>query len=755
MEKYYAHSTEKSNKSDWHKLKVHLEDTAKKSAEFAGKFNQENLGKIAGLFHDLGKYSEKFQRRLDGSTEKVDHAAAGAIEVTERYGKLGEYILAYSIAGHHGGLPDTENGTDSSHLKARLKKVFKEDEKYSHYINEFNEFPEAELKADFNMQFISKLNEKQLPFSLSFLTRMIYSCLVDADWLDTGDFHRKIKGEQPLDNNFASLKTLYEKLEHYLNELEENAEKEGKQGEINQKRNEILQDCKKKAENGKGLYSLTVPTGGGKTLSSLAFALNYAIKNGQNRIIYAIPYTSIIEQNAEVFRGIFGEENVLEHHSNYIFEDSGKFEKDEEEQDKDKTEKQIIAEKLKYASENWDAPIIATTNVQFFESLFASKKSRCRKLHNIAKSVIILDEAQMIPTKYLIPCINAIGELVNRYNCTVVLCTATQPPLNAYFEQIGVEVQEIIPNTKELFDFFKRVSVEHIGKKYDDDLIAEISGLNQVLTIVNTKKHAKELYEKLNHEEGVYHLSTLMCPKHRKETLKEIRARLKNNLPTKVFSTQLIEAGVDIDFPNVYRAAAGLDSIAQSAGRCNREGRLKEGIVKVFESKEKHGMPHGSLKQSAQVGKGTIEKFSEDLLSVKAIEHYFSNLFFYKGLKELGDEYIKEHFKQFKTGELDFQFKTAAQKFNFIDNITYSVIVPFDKNAEKLIEKVRYSEFPKKYLRQLQPYTVNLYEQDYKALVEKSSVENIKDLVSVLSDTSKYDEKTGIVINKESEALFA
>lgn len=750
---YYAHSTENTNKSDWQKLKVHLENTAQRSEEFAEKFNQKELGRIAGLFHDLGKYSEKFQDRLKGGP-KVDHATAGAKEVVKLYNGIGEYILAHCIAGHHGGLIDTGSGVDKVDLKSRLKK---EIEEYSHYTDEFKEHFEDDLKTLLQLKFDKFPNEKQLPFSTSFLTRMLYSCLVDADWLDTGIFYKKIKGEKTADYDFENIASLNQKLSDYF---ENDPKFKNKTGVINKKRNEIRQECLEKSKNKKGLYSLTVPTGGGKTLSSLAFALNHAIKNEQKKIIYAIPYTSIIEQNAEVFRGIFGEENVLEHHSNYIFEDSGKFEKCEEEQDK--TEKQIIADKLKYASENWDAPIIATTNVQFFESLFASKKSRCRKLHNIANSVIILDEAQMLPTKYLIPCVKAIGELVNRYNCTVVLCTATQPPLNTYFKELGIEVQEIMSDPQDLFKVLKRVEVQYIGRISDDDLIAETSGLNQVLTIVNTKRHAKELYEKMitaneGNEEGVYHLSTFMCPVHRKQIIAEIKKRLKdeNKPPTKVFSTQLIEAGVDIDFPYVYRSAAGLDSIAQAAGRCNREGRLEKGIVKVFESAEKHGRPGGSLKLSADVGGMAIDKIISgelpDALSDKAIKYYFNELYFYKGEEQLGAKYIEEYFKKSGRGNLFFEFKTAAKEFRFIDNNTKPVVIPFDEKAEKLIVKIRYSEFPKKYLRALQPYTVNLYEQDYNALAYK---ENINDVITVLTCMSKYDEKTGIIIDKDSEAMF-
>ncbi len=708
---YYAHSIEgKEKEGNWQELDVHLEETGDISGKNAAKFNQKDLGEALGRLHDIGKYSQAFQDRLDGGV-KVDHSTAGANEAVNLFENLGKEVLAYCLAGHHGGLPDTCN------LEERFNKDI---EDYSAYKSE-----------KFNYDIKWDISNHETSFSKSFLTRMLFSCLVDADWLNTEEFY-KGKERTPQEK----LINLYDKLQKKLDDFK------SPKTTINIKREEILQACKQKAPGEQGLYSLTVPTGGGKTISSMAFAMEHAEKHGLDRVIYAIPYTSIIEQNAQVFRDIFGTENVLEHHSNYIFEEK---ETDEKEY--------LTAERMKQASENWDSPIIATTNVQFFESLFANKPSKCRKLHNISKSVIILDEAQMIPTEYLIPCVNAIGELVKNYNCTVVLCTATQPALDDKFKTIGLGVEEIIPDREELFKYFERVDIKNIGRKTDDELVEEISDLKQVLVIVNTKKHALELYKKLEGE-GVYHLSTLMCPAHRKEVIAEIKGRLKDGLPIKVVSTQLIEAGVDIDFPVVYRSIAGADSIAQAAGRCNREGRIDKGIVRVFESAEKHGMPRGSLKQPAQVGRGIFEDFP-DISSIEAIEQYFKTLFFYAGEKQLDAKSIMEKFKKKKRGGYSFSFKEAAKNFKFIRNNTKSVIVPHEEDSLKIMDKLKHAEFPKKYLRQLQPYTVNLYEQDYRELLGKGSIEEFKDITAILLNPGKnYDENTGIIINKESEALF-
>lgn len=726
---YYARTTQKTDKSDWQTIEEHLENTAKISSGFAEKFEQKEFGYLAGILHDIGKYSEKFQKRLGGANIKVDHATAGAKEAQNLH-KICKMILSYCIAGHHGGLMDTTS------LEKRLNVEL---EDYSVYKDKL-ELPDFDMNTLLAtlQPFVEQKDKSLTGFSLSFLTRMVYSCLVDADCLNSEEFSEKAEGifekNAKFREGFQDLVLLTEKLSTHLTQFKNST------GGINQARQQIQDNCYEKSKSPKGLYTLTVPTGGGKTLSSLVFALNHALSNNQDRVIYAIPYTSIIEQNANIFRKIFGDENILEHHSNYIFEDKDFFD-DEQEQS---------VKRLKYASENWTAPIIATTNVQFFESLFSNKKSKCRKLHNIANSVIVMDEAQMIPTDYLVPCISAIEELVLHYNCTIVLCTATQPPFEKIFKQIIPT--EIISDAERFFEIFKRVKIEKMNQKSDDELVTELLGLEQVLAIVNTKKHAKTLYSKLKEEDGAYHLSTFMCPVHRKRKIEEIKERLKNkNLPTRVVSTQLIEAGVDIDFPYVYRSSAGLDSVAQSAGRCNREGTLAQGIVKVFHASE-HKIK-GHLKTTSDVGAMVIDRF-EDVLSPAAIKNYFEQLYFFKGEDSLDKEKILEFFEITSRGEEIFNFKKASDRFNFIESETTAVVIPFDSTAEDLVEKLKVADFPKKYLKQLQPYVVNLYKQDFDELESKGCIENIDNLVFVLRDMSRYDKQEGLMTNKDSEALF-
>lgn len=716
---YFAHIRE--NDLETQSLKEHLENTARKAKRFADKFNNGDYAYICGLLHDIGKYSVEFQNKItNNSNARVDHSTAGAIEINKAIDYIGK-LLAYCIAGHHGGLPDGGNKSDTA-LEVTLNGRLKRADKLPDYSYFKKEIDIAHVLPE-KLPNIKPLNKGG--FTLSFFIRMIYSCLVDSDFLDTEEFMNNGKIDRNVQYDYSLLK---EKLITYIGNFKDTEQ------EINQKRTEILSCCIAKAELDRGLYTLTVPTGGGKTISSLAFAINHSLKNSLDRIIYVIPYTSIIEQTAKIFRNIFGQEAVLEHHSNFDFKDDD----------------DSLLYKLKLSSENWDMPIVVTTNVQFFESFFANKPSKCRKLHNIANSVIIFDEAQMIPTHFLTPCLMAISELVINYQSTCVLCSATQPSLKDRFPK-EVAIKEICMNTNSLYEFFKRTKVVNRGKMETGQLGEELNSCNQVLCIVNNKKHAKEIFSKLKGE-GVFHLSTRMCPKHRSEVLDEIKQRLKEKKICKVVSTQLIEAGVDIDFPLVYRSMAGIDSIIQAAGRCNRENKLEVGIVNVFEPESifTKNMP-SAIKRPIEVAKTIMTRF-EDILSPKAIETYFKELYDFEGEEGLD---VKHIFKEMEKGSegcnFNYNFKQIAGQFKLIEEYSVPIIVSFNENAEAIINKLRFlNEHYKNALRALQSYTVNVYENEFNSMQGAGLIEVIDDGIYVLRDMNKYNLKTGLEFSVES-----
>lgn len=717
---YIAHKRAEDNIEQ--SLIDHLNGTALMAGGFGEAFNNKEYAILLGMLHDAGKYSEEFQNRIKNNGKRCDHSTAGSriIIKNEIFGKIGSYC----IAGHHSGLQNCGDITDvggEGTLYGRLASGYNIP-CFEAYKNEIKE-SQCKLQKRPNLKPLKKGG-----FSISFLIRMLYSSLVDADFLDTESFMKNRLVDRRIEYSFDSFQ---KELNIVLNSFT------GK-GLINEKRLEILNNCIEKSEMNRGLFTLTVPTGGGKTLSSMAFAINHLIKNKMDRIIYVIPYTSIIEQNAKVFKDIFGNESVLEHHSNFDFKDD------------DSTDNQ-----QKLSTENWDMPIVVTTNVQFFESLFANKSSRCRKLHNMANSVIIFDEAQMFPTEYLKPCIMAIAELVHNCNSTAILCSATQPAITEQFPKEIVS-KEICDNTDELYATFQRTKILSRGQIDSVDLAKEINSLNQCLCIVNTRKHAMKLFRLLEGE-GNYHLSTLMCPEHRKEILSEIRQRLKAGTPCRVISTRLIEAGVDVDFPRVYRVICGLDSIIQAAGRCNREGKLKNqkgdtilGEVHVFEPEEEYSKRQPpSFKQAIEITY-QIMKQHEDISSPEAIQDYFKRLYGYKGEMGLDTKGIYESLeKGAEKCKFEYDFQTIAEKFSLIEVNTYPVIIPLNDNAIMLIEQLRYTEFCSKVIRKLQGYTVNVYENEYKSLLGAGKLSCAKDDIMILTNIENYDENTGLKIEEE------
>ena len=742
---YYAHSAQDKLGNllpyeYWQTLQNHSVNVGEMAAEFARVFGAQEVACQTGKLHDLGKYSEAFNHRLHGGSS-VDHATAGAKIAVERWGNVIGKLMAFCIAGHHAGLANGNGEGDNRHtLKDRLALQFGAD------IPVLDNLWQQEIKLPQNLSAPPLKADAHHPFfSYAFFTRMLYSCLVDADYLDTEAFYLNLENKTVERGGYPKLNALQHNFNQFINDFRrriaqapEQTEAEKRNAALNRLRSEILDHAVEQAAQAQGLFTLTVPTGGGKTFTSMAFALEHAKRHDMRRVIYVIPFTSIIEQNAAEFRKVFGElgeQAVLEHHSTF---------------DDDKLQNEATKDKLRLASENWDAPIVVTTAVQFFESLFADRSSRCRKLHNIAGSVIILDEAQMLPLNLLLPIMQAIKELAQNYRCSIVMCTATQPAVQAEngFYRGFENVREIAPKPTALFDKLRRTTVQHIGTQTDADLLAKLGEHPQMLVIVNNRRHARSLYDQAKHLDGTFHLTTLMCAKHRSQKLDEIRGRLKNGEPCRVIATSLIEAGVDVDFPLVMRAEAGLDSVAQAAGRCNREGKRpsENSFVWIFAPEEQWKAPP-ELAVQAAVMRLTADSFSDDLLSTQAVAAYFKDLYELKG-KELDYKQILQ--MHHNAGQsLDFPFQTIADKFRMIESHMQPLIIPFDGEAENLISSLHHADHIGGLLRKLQPYTVQIPEKALAALYKAGRIEPINEKnfgkqFYTLIGLDLYDEVAGL-----------
>ena len=706
---YYAHISEDGLRRQT--VQAHLTGTARLAAEFASCFGAQEMARAAGLLHDIGKYSDAFQRRLLQGGGPTDHSTAGAQVAFSR--RMQE--VSFAVAGHHAGLPDGGNrldGPDSSTLLGRNKRQV---EPFSRWEEEIA-LPSVPVDGKFRRD----------SFTNSFFIRMLYSCLVDADYIDTETF---MNGSPAPRGGAATMKELFHRLEEYI------APWWNPSTQLNRHRCEVLRQCLTCGADGpKGLYTLTVPTGGGKTVASLAFALSLAKAKGMRRVVYVIPYTSIIDQTAAVFSQILGEDQVLEHHSgvDYAVEEGAS----------------PRSYRKALATENWDAPVVVTTAVQFFQSLYAAKSSRCRKLHNLADSVIVFDEAQTLPVPYLTPCVAAISQLVRHYGAAAVLCTATQPALEPLFQQMAPDlpIREICPNTQELYQALRRTTLRVRGELTREELFQEWEGKDQFLCVVNRRKTAQELYAALP-PEGSFCLTTLLCPRDRKEKLEEIRRRLREGLPCRVVSTSLIEAGVDVDFPTAYREEAGLDSILQTAGRCNREGKRppQESIVSVFRL-EGEKIP-AMLGQNVASARQVLKNY-EDPAAPEAIRSYFTFYRTLKGDAALDKEGILDLFLRGWEGSC-FPFAQAAKRFQLIESPTQTVYLPLGEGAS-LAQALRSGRWSRKLFRELGQYGVNVYPDHYQKLYEAGALEVLEGEVSILTDLSLYDGDTGLQLDVET-----
>ena len=731
-----------------HDLAEHLEGVAKAAAGFAERFGAKEWAWLAGLWHDLGKYRPSFQAyirqasgfatdaHIEDAPGRVIHSTAGALLACDRFGPAGR-LLAYLIAGHHAGLADWNGGPAS--LYQRMENARRE----GHLDEVLAANPPAHILAANGIT--PSTRPKGKAEELHLWLRMLFSCLVDADFLDTEAYIEPDRAT--VRAGYPSIGDLLDRFTDHMARLRGDAPATA----VNAVRDRVLAQCIVRAQEdrGNGLFSLTVPTGGGKTLASLAFALNHAKTHGKRRVIYVIPYLSIIEQTAALFRQVFGEEVVIEHHSHLD------------------PDKENSASRL--AAENWDAPIIVTTNVQFFESLHAARTSRCRKLHNIVDSVVILDEAHLLPPDWLDPCLAAIRALANDYDVTFVLCTATQPAfrprdVNGKLFAGLPDVRELmeggphVETPKELYEALERVRVHWPTTlaTQDWDTIAErIAAHPQALAIVNRKSHARALAERLP---GALYLSTNLCGAHRAERINEIRLKLAANreraqaglpvCPLYVVSTQLIEAGVDVDFPVVFRSLAGLDAIAQAAGRCNREGRLGRGEVQVFVPPE--SSPPGLLLKAEQATRELLALDAEPALSPEMFDR-FSRLLLAKV-----NTWDKANICRLLTpgNQLEFRFREAADKFRLIDNDGLPVIVRWGDSPD-LIDKLDAGKPDRWLLRKLQRYTVNVHPDCLRRLLDQGDVRETLPGLYVQANDLIYDETFGFLGCEQGASLFA
>ena len=700
--------------TDWaiQSNKEHQNGVAQLAASFANEFGMAEWGRVMGLIHDKGKEQKTFQQHIMKESGfqpnayiegNYDHAYVGALIAKELFCKPPYYqIIDNALMGHHRGLYDEGDKQEI------LKKVIPED------------VCVEKIPANLNLP-----PKKILPKDIHHLIRILFSCLVDADYLDTERF--MIPKQAELRKRKSSIEELLGLLDVFIAKLKS----EAPDTEVNAIRNKVQQWCINASDGNVDFYSLTVPTGGGKTLSSVLWALRHAKKNGLKRIIIAIPYTSIITQTAAVLRNIFGDENVLEHHSNIDFNDISTNE---------------TAYRMKLATENWDYPIVVTTNVQLFESLFSNKPSDCRKLHNLSNSVLILDEVQTLPMEFLMPIVDTFDTLKRIFNVSVLFTTASQPILNGTIEGTNYQthfealpnVTEIIPNEANLYDKLRRVKLDFDNDVQTYDEITEkIAKHNRVLCIVNTRKDAKEIFSRLPQDGICMHLSRMMCPAHIKSIIKRLKLALKDDTQKtiRVVATQLIEAGVDIDFPVVFRQEAGLDSILQAAGRCNREGLSEISTTYVFALDKK--LPTGFITQTNNARKNMVGNF--DWFSPEAIKEYFRQL--YSRIECFDKPNAKS---LLYNGEI--YFETIAKDFKLIDDTTTSIIINYSDDVEPLINQLKNDGYSSRLMRQLAQYSVNVRDKDLLKLMEAGAVEEIYDKVLFVRDTKFYDKNIGLKI---------
>lgn len=717
-----AHS--KNAHGQQHDLIDHLQCVANMAAEFGEKFGARDLAYWAGIWHDVGKVHPCFQSYLhecemnpDKRRQGPDHKLAGSLIAEQEKAD----ILAFLIAGHHGGLPSR---TELNNFLRHKTKKQPAEEAVSLIAEHFEKVrPATPLEPPSHLS--SELD-------VEFFIRMLFSALVDADFLDTERHFSREQAESR--GGMPNLSDLWQDFEKDQVKFTKPATRR-----VNVVRQEVYQACLQAADQSQGIFRLTVPTGGGKTRSGMAFALKHALCHGLDRVIVAIPHTSIIEQTADVYRQIF-RAGVLEHHSAVASQE-------------DRSDPVSLSDVWsRLAAENWDAPIVVTTTVRLFESVFDRKTTACRKLHNLARSVLILDEVQTLPTHLLEPILDVLNQLVAHYNVTVVLCTATQPAFDNSRYLKGLEnISEIIPDPGRLFSVLRRVSYEcpRAGEKWTWERVAqEMREAEQVLTVVNTKSDALVLLEALQDEDAL-HLSTLLCGAHRRVVLGEVKDRLKDGRPCRLVSTQVVEAGVDLDFPCVFRAFGPLDRIVQAAGRCNREGQSARGRVVVFEP-EGGKLPGRAYRTGTDICRNLLVRPDFDFSKPDSYRAFFQSLYQDVELDE----------KDVQSSRKNFDYPAVAEKFRIIEDDSVPVVVRYrgqdgsDDTSDRMISYItnQTERLPRWLLQKLQPYLVNVCSRLIENYQREGLVGELKP--GLWEWLGKYDNIIGLTVeNRDPEDL--
>lgn len=754
MTRIFAHSLPGEALERWETLPKHARAVASLAELFATPLGWGALARAAGMLHDVGKLSPEFQAYIQGlRLSGGDHSTAGAQIAIDLYGEQFGRLIAAMVAGHHAGLADADHLAQRLAGPALLGRAAFE-----------AALGPAPALADLTPQRRFDFRAGAKGFAGSFLLRMLFSCLVDADFLATEAFYARARGEGVPRGGYLAIPELRDRLAGFMAKKRAGARRD----DLGALRNAVLDHALAKAATPPGLFTLTVPTGGGKTLASLSFALEHAARHGLKRVIFVIPYTSIIEQTADVFReALQTRDDVLEHHASFDWEAARKGGRPDD-------ESPDAVSKLQRAAENWDVPVVVTTAVQFFESLFANRTSRCRKLHNIAESVVVLDEAQMLPLKFLRPCLAVVDELARHYRTSVVFCTATQPAVRVMDgalirrvagreEVLGLDIpptRELAPDPPALYEKLRRTTVERAAAPVpDEEIAARFGERSSMLAIVNTRAHAQALYGLIRETSGASHLSTLMCPRHRRARLGALRARLAAGEPVRLVSTSLIEAGVDISFAEVWREAAGLESVTQAAGRCNRNDELApaKGRVVVFEpavAKTQHELARRWGAAKPQLGRHV------DPIGLDAVRDYFAELYFIKGDEALDDAEIEGRGRGVLAAiasaqGFGFPFASIAKAFRFIDEEAMEPVVvpwradPDDRDADRLLDRISATPAPlTRDMRALQQYVVPIPARSRAQWLADGVLRPVHpalgDVVLRFDNLAHYREETGV-----------